>query len=164
MLTIKEDKSYSWQSSSQNRHVGKIYHVLWAFEYYVFSKEKHLNIMFFHRHGAWISNSSPIHSMREFFTLGVKLIMCDRSAKTSTPWILTGVNFHTVKLRVSTFSRHETCRGWMKSNLFFFVLCFFSPLFELGKNENTWSCQAKFVEVDPTQKIIFLLAYSSRFK
>ena len=52
----------------------------------------------------------------------------------------------------------------MKSNLFFFVLCFFSPLFELGKNENTWSCQAKFVEVDPTQKTIFLSAYSSRFK
>ena len=44
----------------------------------------------------------------------------------------------------------------MKSNLFFFfvvVLCFFSPLFELEKNENTWSRQAKFVEVDPTQKI-----------
>ena len=52
----------------------------------------------------------------------------------------------------------------MKSNLFFFVLCFFLPLFELEKNENTWSRQAKFVEVDPTQKIIFLSAYSSRFK
>ena len=53
----------------------------------------------------------------------------------------------------------------MKSNLFFFfVLCFFSPLFELEKNKNTWSRQAKFVEVDPTQKIIFLSAYSSRFK
>ena len=53
----------------------------------------------------------------------------------------------------------------MKSNLFFFfVLCFFLPLFELEKNENTWSRQAKFVEVDPTQKIIFLSSYSSRFK
>ena len=41
----------------------------------------------------------------------------------------------------------------MKSNLFFFVLCFFSPLFELEKNENTWSRQAKFVGVDPKQKI-----------
>ena len=41
----------------------------------------------------------------------------------------------------------------MKSNLVFFVLCFFSPVFEVEKNENTWSRQAKFVEVDPTQKI-----------
>lgn len=41
---------------------------------------------------------------------------------------------------------------------------FFLAPFELEKNENTWSRQAKFVEVDPTQKIIFLSAYSSRFK
>ena len=47
----------------------------------------------------------------------------------------------------------------MKSNLFFLA-----PFQTRKKNENTWTCQAKFVEVDPTQKIIFLLAYSSRFK
>ena len=42
----------------------------------------------------------------------------------------------------------------MRSILFFFLFCvFFSPLFELEKNENTWSRQAKFVEVDRTQKI-----------
>ena len=39
-------------------------------------------VNFFHGHGAWIrvftawiSNSTPVHSLREFFTLGVKLIM-----------------------------------------------------------------------------------------
>ena len=49
----------------------------------------------------------------------------------------------------------------MKSNLFFFCFVFFLAPFRTGKNENTWSRQAKFVEVDPTQKIIFLSAFSS---
>ena len=54
----------------------------------------------------------------------------------------------------------------MKSNLFFFVLFFLSPFsaFLTGKNKNTWSCQAKFGEVNPHKKIIFLLEYSSFFK
>ena len=79
---------------------------------------------------------------------------------------LTGVNFHAVKLRVNTCSLRETYQGWMKSNLFFFVLFFLSPsaAFLTGKNKNTWSCQAKFGEVNPHKKIIFLSEYSSFFK
>ena len=120
-------------------------------------------VNFFHGHGAWIrvftawiSNSTPVHSLREFFTLGVKLIMLRKISE----------DFHAVKLRVNTFSRREIkhVEGEWNLTCFFFVLCFFSPLFELEKNENTWSRQAKFVEVYPTQKMIFLLAYSSRFK
>ena len=54
----------------------------------------------------------------------------------------------------------------MKSNLFFFVLFFLSPsaAFLTGKNKNTWSCQAKFGEVNPHKKIICLSEYSSFFK
>ena len=79
---------------------------------------------------------------------------------------LTGVNFHAVKLRVNTCSLRETYRGCMKSNLFFFVLFFLSSsaAFLTGKNKNTWSCQAKFGEVNPHKKIIFLSEYSSFFK
>ena len=118
-------------------------------------------VNFFHGHGAWIrvftawiSISTPVHSLREFFTLGVKLIMLRKIIE----------DFHAVKLRVNTFSRRETCRRWMKSNLFFLFCVFSRPFSNWKKNENTWSRQAKFVEVDPTQKKIFLSAYSSRFK
>ena len=61
-------------------------------------------VNFFHGHGAWIrvftawiSNSTPFHSMRKFFTLGVKLIMLRQI----------GEDFHAVIINRCKLSRHE---------------------------------------------------------
>ena len=61
--------------------------IIWRYKMWPFMRKGGLwislkTVNFFHGHGAWIrvftawiSNSTPVHSLREFFTLGVKLIM-----------------------------------------------------------------------------------------
>ena len=88
-------------------------------------------VNFFHGHGAWIrvftawiSNSTPVHSLREFFTLGVKLIMLRKISE----------DFHAVKLRVNTFSRREIKHVEGEWNLTcFFCFVFFLAPFRTGK-------------------------------
>ena len=88
-------------------------------------------VNFFHGHGAWIrvftawiSNSTPVHSLREFFTLGVKLIMLRKISE----------DFHAVKLRVNTFSRREIKHVEGEWNLTCFCcFVFFLAPFRTGK-------------------------------